>query len=409
VPDPRTFVIVGASLAGAKAAEALREAGFEGRVVLIGEEAHRPYVRLPLSKGYLKGIETLEQIYVHTVDWYAEHDVELRLGTPVAVIHRNSHEVGLADGSRQHYDKLLLATGSTARRIPNTDHPGVFYLRRLGDFDQLRESLSGQARVIVVGGGWIGLEVAAAARHHGCEVVMVEPDAAPLSRRFGPGIGDMFVQLHRDHGVDVRIGLGLPEVRPGPVVVTSTGEEISGDAVVIGVGHRPATALAEAAGLEVDDGIRITTRMQTSDPDIYAAGTCVRADHPLYARPIRVEHWDTALVGGAAAALSMLGLGEPYDRVPYFFSTQYDLDLECWGWLEPGSFSDVVYRGDRGKREFIAFWLDAESRVLAAMNVNVCDVGDPLEAMVRSAQPIDPARLVDPEVPLADLVPRDGT
>jgi 3-phenylpropionate/trans-cinnamate dioxygenase ferredoxin reductase subunit len=208
--------------------------------------------------------------------------------------------------------------------------------------------------------------------------------------------------------VDVRVGLGLPEVRPGPVVVTSTGEEISGDAVVIGVGHRPATALAEASGLEVDDGIRITTRMQTSDPDIYAAGTCVRADHPLYARPIRVEHWDTALVGGAAAALSMLGLGEPYDRVPYFFSTQYDLDLECWGWLEPGSFSDVVYRGDRGKREFIAFWLDAESRVLAAMNVNVRDVGDPLEAMVRSRQAIDPARLVDPEVPLADLVPRDG-
>ena len=409
VPQQQTFVIVGASLAGAKAAESLREAGFEGQVVLIGQEIHRPYERLPLSKGYLKGTDAPDAFYIHAEDWYVTHNVELRLGTIVAAIHRDAHEVELADGSRQRYDKLLLATGSIARRIPNTDHDGVFYLRRVEDFDRLREAFSRQARVVLVGGGWIGLEVAAAARHHGCPVTMVEPSKAPLGRRFGPGVGAMFAELHRDHGVDVRLGVNVNEVRPGPVVVTSTGEEIAADVVVIGVGHRPATELAEAAGLEVDDGIRVTSELQTTrDPDIYAAGACVRADHPLYVRPIRVEHWDTALTGGVAAARSMLGKGEPYDRVPYFYSVQYDLRLECSGWVDPGSFAEVVFRGDRDRREFVAFWLDGESRVLAGMNVNGPDVTNPIDAiekMVRSRRPIDPTRLVDTTVPLEELIP----
>ena len=187
-------------------------------------------------------------------------------------------------------------------------------------------------------------------------------------------------------------------------MVTRKGEKIAADAVVIGVGISPATELAQAAGLEVDDGIRVTTELQTTtDPDIYAAGACVRADHPLYDRPIRLEHWSNALYGGTAAGLSMLGKGEPYDRVPYFWSDQYDLRLEVSGWFEPGRFAEVVYRGDRDRREFIAFWLDGEGRVLAGMNVGVGDVTDPIQEMVRSRRPIDRERLVDSNVALEDL------
>lgn len=402
----QVFAIVGASLAGAKAAEALREAGFSGEVVLIGQEIHRPYERLSLSKGYLKGTTAQDTIYVHDEDWYARQNVDLRVGLGVIAIHRGSHELGMTDGSRQRYDKLLLATGSVVRRIPNTDHDGVYYMRKLEDFERLRAVLSRRGRVVVLGGGWVGLEVAAAARHHGCEVTLLSGDSAALNRRFGPEVGAMFAALHRDHGVDVRLGSGLAEILPGPVVVTRSGDKIPADAVVIGVGISPATELAQAAGLEVDDGIRVTVELQTTrDPDIYAAGACMRADHPLYDRPIRLEHWSNALYGGAAAALSMLGKGVPYDRVPYFYSDQYDLRLEVSGWFEPGRFAEVVYRGDRDKREFIAFWLDGTGRVLAGMNVGVGDVTAPIQRMIRTRRPIDRGRLIDPDVPLEDLVP----
>jgi 3-phenylpropionate/trans-cinnamate dioxygenase ferredoxin reductase component len=403
--DPRTFVIVGASLAGAKAAEALRNAGFEGHVVLIGEETHRPYERLPLSKGYLLDPRVRDTIYVHSADWYVKHNVELRLGISVTAIHRDSHEVELADGSRQHYDKLLLATGAVVRRLENTDQEGVFYLRRIEDFDRLGEVLARRGRVVSIGGGWLGLEATAVTRQRGCEVTMIEPGPRPLSRRFGPQIGDVFVDLHRAHGVDVRLGVGLAEVRPGPVVVTTTGDEIAADAVIIGVGIIPATELAEAAGLEVANGIRVTAELQTTrDPDIYAAGACMNADNPLYGRPLRNEYWANALNGGATAARSMLGQGEPYDRVPYFYSEQYDLRVEFSGWFEPGR-AEMVHRGDLAAREFIAFWLDGEGRVLAGMNANVGDVTDPIQKMIRSRRPIDRARLADPTVPLEDLIP----
>jgi 3-phenylpropionate/trans-cinnamate dioxygenase ferredoxin reductase subunit len=403
--DPRTFVIVGASLAGAKAAEALRNAGFEGQVVLIGEETHRPYERLPLSKNYLLDTAGRDKIYIHAEDWYDKHNIDLLLGTTVTAIHRDAHEVELSDGSRQHYDKLLLATGAVVRRLPNTDQDGVFYLRRLEDFHRLDEVFSRHGRVVSIGGGWLGLEATAVARQRGCPVTMIEPGPRPLSRRFEPEIGDLFADLHRSHGVDVRLGVGLDEVRPGPTVVTKTGDEIAADAVIVGVGIIPATELAEAAGLEVVNGIRVTAELQTTrDPDIYAAGACMNADHPLYGRPLRNEYWANAVNGGAAAARSMLGQGEPYDRVPYFYSEQYDLRVEFSGWFEPGK-ADVVYRGELASREFIAFWLDTESRVLAGMNANVGDVTDPIQKMVRSRRGIDRTRLADPAVPLEDLIP----
>jgi 3-phenylpropionate/trans-cinnamate dioxygenase ferredoxin reductase subunit len=402
--DQRTFVIVGASLAGAKAAETLRNEGFDGRIVLIGEESEPPYERPPLSKDYLTGKAGRDKIWVHPETWYAEHDVDLRLGVAATCIDRDAHEVELADGSRQRYDKLLLATGSRVRRIPGTDVEGVHYLRRVEDSDALREAFVAAGRVVVVGAGWIGLEGAAAARHHGCEVTVIEPESAPLQRVLGPEIGGMFADLHREHGVDLRLGVGFKEVRPGPVVVTDTNDELAVDAVLIGVGITPATTLAEQAGLDVENGIRVNELLQsTTDPDIYAAGDCMNADHPLYGRPIRVEHWANALNAGPAAARSMLGKGKPYDRVPYFFSDQYDLGLEFSGWFMPSDVAQIVYRGDREKREFIAFWLDAEGRVLAGMNVNVWDVTDPIQAMIRSRRPVDPRKLSDSNIPLSDL------
>jgi len=401
--ERRTFVIVGASLAGAKAAEELRTQGFEGNVVLIGEESERPYERPPLSKDYLQGTADRDKIYVHEAGWYDDHDVDLRLGAVVTDIDRDGHTVTLADGTSQRYDKLLLTTGSDVRRIPGTDVDGVFYLRRAGDADALRSALVAAERVVVVGGGWIGLEGAAAARHHGCAVTLLEPEPAPLNRVFGPEIGGMFTGLHREHGVDLRLGTGLTEVRPG-AAVTSDGQRIEADAVLIGVGVRPVTDLAERAGLEVDNGIRVSELLQsTRDPDIYAAGDCANADHPLYGQPIRVEHWANALHGGPAAARAMLGVGQPYDPVPYFFSDQYDLGLEFSGFFAPGGYRQVVYRGDREAREFIAFWLDDANRVLAGMNVNVWDVVDPIQALIRGRQPVDPNRLQDADVPLTDL------
>jgi len=399
-----TFVIVGASLAGAKAAEALRDEGFDGTIVLIGEESERPYERPPLSKDYLIGKAGRDKIWVHGESWYADHDVDLRLGVAATVVDRAAHEVELADGSRQRYDKLLLTTGSRVRRIPDTEVDGVHYLRRVSDADALRDAFTSAGRVVVVGGGWIGLEGAAAARAHGCEITLIEPDPAPLNRVFGPEIGGVFTDLHRANGVDLRLGVGLAQIRPGPVVITSTGAELPADAVLIGVGITPAVELAEQAGLEVDNGIRVSEFLQsTRDPDIYAAGDCMNADHPFYGRPIRVEHWARALNSGPAAAHSMLGKGAPYEEIPYFFSDQYDLGLEFAGYFAPGEVAAIVYRGDRDKREFIAFWLDETNRVLAGMNANVWDVTEPIQALIRSRRPMDRAKLADPDVPLADL------
>jgi 3-phenylpropionate/trans-cinnamate dioxygenase ferredoxin reductase subunit len=406
--DQRTFVIVGASLAGAKAAETLRAEGFTGRVVLLGDERERPYERPPLSKDYLTGKAERDKIYVHPAAWYDEHEVELRLGDAVTAIDREAREVTTAGGLRVPYDRLLLATGSRVRRIPGTDVEGVHYLRRVEDADALRSVFAEGRRVVVVGAGWIGLEGAAAARHHGCEVTMIEPAATPLLRVLGAEMGAMFAELHGEHEVDVRLGVGFKEVRPGPVVVTDTNDELEADAVLIGVGITPNTTLAEQAGLEVDNGIRVTETLATTlDEDIFAAGDCMNADHPLYGRPIRVEHWANALNAGPAAARSMMGRGAPYDRVPYFFSDQYDLGLEFSGWFPPNSSEHaparIVYRGDREKREFVAFWLDAEGRVLAGMNVNVWDVTDAIQSMIRSKRPVDAGQLQDLNIPLSDL------
>ncbi|MFJ8075053.1 NAD(P)/FAD-dependent oxidoreductase [Streptomyces sp. NPDC096176] len=413
----RTFVIVGGGLAGAKAAETLRAEGFTGRVILIGDERDHPYERPPLSKGYLVGKDERDSVFVHEPGWYAQADIELHLGQMVVSIDRDAHSVRLGDGTVLQYDKLLLVTGAEPRRldIPGTDLAGVHHLRRLAHGERLRHVLGALGRdnghLLIAGAGWIGLEVAAAARGYGAEVTIIEPEATPLHQVIGPELGQFYTELHREHGVRFHFGARLTEItgQDGMVLAARTddGEEHPAHEILAAIGAAPRTALAEAAGLALADrahggGIAVDESLRTSDPDIYAAGDVAAARHPLIGARLRVEHWANALNGGPAAARAMLGQDISYDRVPYFFSDQYDLGMEYSGWAPPGSYDQVVLRGDVGKREFIAFWLK-DRRVLAGMNVNVWDVTAPIQQLVRSGAPVDLQALGNPSVPLTDL------
>jgi 3-phenylpropionate/trans-cinnamate dioxygenase ferredoxin reductase subunit len=413
----QTFVIVGAGLAGAKAAETLRAEGFTGRVILIGDERDHPYERPPLSKSYLTGGSERDSVFVQQAAWYAEHDIELHLGQPVVHLDRAAHTVTLGDGTTLLYDKLLLATGSEPRRldIPGTDLAGVHHLRRLAHADRLKHVLTSLGRenghLVIAGAGWIGLEVAAAARGYGAEVTVVEPEPTPLHSVLGPELGSVFTDLHAEHGVRFQFGRRLTGItgQDGMVfaAVTDDGEEHPAHDVLAAIGAAPRTALAETAGLalvprEQGGGIAVDTALRTSDPDIYAAGDVANAQHPLLGTRLRVEHWANALNGGPAAARAMLGRPVSYDRIPYFFSDQYDLGMEYSGHAVPGGYDQVVCRGDLGKRQFIAFWL-REGRVLAGMNVNVWDVTEAVQQLIRSGNAVDPDALADPSVALSSL------
>ena len=411
MPAEPSYVIVGASLTGAKAAETLREEGFGGSIVLIGSEPERPYERPPLSKGYLLGRDDRESIFVHDAGWYAEHDVELLLGATAVRIDRAGRGVDLSDGGRVGYDKLLLSNGASPRAldVPGGALDGVLYLRTVQDSERLSAAIRAGGTVVVAGAGWIGLETTAAAREFGCEVTVIEPEPGALIRSIGPEVGRVFTDLHREHGVTFRFGEGVTEFRGDggrlTGVITSAGVELPADIAVIGIGVVPNSVLAEGAGLEVGNGILTDAMLRTSDPDIYAAGDVANAFNPLLRRRARVEHWANALAGGPAVARSMLGGDAPYDPVPYFFSDQYDLGMETAGLPEPGRYDEIVYRGDVDVREFIAFWLDGGA-VVAGMNVNVWDVNDDIQALIRAgaagARP-DPARLADPDVPLTEV------
>lgn len=410
--DPETFVIVGAGPAGAKAAEALRAEGFDGRVVLLGAEPHRPYERPPLSKGYLQGDAERDTVFVHHQDWYAEHRIELHVDTTATAIDRRAHQVVTADGGRLRYDKLLLTTGATPRRlsVPGSDLAGVHHLRTLDDSTQLRAALRPGRRVLIVGGGWIGLETAAAARTAGAEVTVVESAELPLVRPLGPTVAKVFADLHVEHGVDLRCEAGVTALRPSaddPSTVGSVsladGTEQAADVVVVGVGVVPNVDLARSCGLDVDDGILVDRHLRTSDDDILAAGDVACAYHPLLCRRLRVEHWANALHQPVVAARTMLGRDAAYDRLPYFFTDQYDLGMEYTGHTAPADHDRLVIRGDLSGREFIAFWLH-DGRLAAAMNVGVWDVTEPIGELIRTGAPVDVADLADPDVPLARLV-----
>jgi 3-phenylpropionate/trans-cinnamate dioxygenase ferredoxin reductase subunit len=406
--DPRTFAIVGAGLAGAKAAEALCTEGFEGRIVMFGAEPRPPYERPPLSKGYLQGSSDRATVYVHPPQWYTEHQVELRLDTPVTEIDRRAHEVVTADGNRLRYDKLLLTTGATPRKlpVPGADLGGVRYLRSLDDSDHLKAAFRSGAKAVIIGGGWIGLETAAAARAAGAEVTVLERAELPLLRVLGPRVAKVFADLHRDHGVDLRCRTTVKAIRPaatdpstaGGVLLTDR-TELEADVIVVGIGVTPNVELARSCGLNVDNGVLVDRHLVSSDNDILAAGDVANAYHPLLRRQLRVEHWANALHQPAIAAQTMLGHPASYDRLPYFFTDQYDLGMEYTGYTDPDGHDDVVIRGDTTTREFIAFWLNND-RLTAAMNVNMWDVTEPIRELIRSGAQVDASRLTDLDVPM---------
>jgi 3-phenylpropionate/trans-cinnamate dioxygenase ferredoxin reductase component len=406
---PDSIVIVGGGLAGAKGAEGLREQGFQGGLTVIGAEDQLPYERPPLSKSYLQGKSTLADAQVHNSDWYDDNSVDLRLATTVAAVRPGAHEIELAGGETIGYSALLLATGSTPRRlpVPGADAAGILTLRRVEDSDAIRETFGADRRLAIIGGGWIGLEVAAAAREAGTEVTVIEATAAPLLAVLGPDLAAVFATLHTDHGVtlytEARVAEILTTNGRASGVRLADGTVIPADAVVVGIGAAPNTELAEQAGLAVDNGVLVSAALRSSDPDIYAVGDIANAEHPFVGTRIRVEHWANALNQPAVAAGAMLGNDVSYDALPYFYTDQYDLGMEYVGHAPPGSYSQVVVRGDLPAREFVAFWLDAESRVLAGMNVNVWDVTDPIKALIRSRNAMTASLLADPTVLLEDL------
>jgi len=326
----QAFVIVGAGLAGAKAAEALRTGGFGGRIVLIGDETDRPYDRPPLSKAYLQGTTEREKIYIHPAGWYTDHDIELRVGTPVTALDLAEHEVVIDGVERLGYDKVLLTTGSSPRRlqVPGADLGGVHYLRRVTDCETMKAAFVAADRVAIVGAGWIGLETAAAARAAGCDVTVVGRSKLPLLAVLGAEVAETYAALHRDHGVELRLNSGVLEIlgkddRATGIRLTD-GTVVEADAIVVGVGIVPNTALAETAGLAVDNGIVVDEHLVTTDPDVFAAGDVANTYYPLLGTHLRLEHWSAALNQGPVAAENMMGRVTAYDQVPYFFSDQYD-------------------------------------------------------------------------------------
>ena len=400
------FLIVGASLTGAKAAEELRSSGFDGRVMLVGAEPERPYERPPLTKDYLRGESERAKAYVHPDGYYEEQEIELVTGVTVTAIDPGAAQVTLDDGRVLGYDRLLLATGAEPRRlhIPGADLDGVYYLRTLADCDLLRDRLDAGGRVVVAGAGWIGSEFAASARQRGLEVTVIDPQPLPSERIFGPGVAAFYRDVHRQHGVELLLGEGVDEFEGDGAIArvrTVGGRRIECDFAVVGIGVVPRTGLASDAGLEVSNGVVVDSKLETTAPGIFAAGDVANIWHPFYGQRIRVEHWANALNQGPAAARAMLGQPVSYDRIPYFYSDQYDVGMEYSGYAP--QWDEVIFRGDREGGEFIAFWLRG-GRVAAGMNVNVWDVNPQIEALIRAQQPAEVAALADPGVTLDSLV-----
>jgi len=394
--QPSRIVIVGASLAGASAAITLREHGYQGELTLIGEESVLPYERPPLSKAVLLG-NTDEPDWVADEATYAEKNITLRRGITATRIDR-TRRVVVASRTEYPYDKLLIATGSAPRRLdlPGADLDGLLTLRTLEESLALRERFTEGAAIVIVGAGWIGCEAAAAARQHGANVTMIEPRSQPLLPVTGEQVGACFAALHRDHGVDLRLGIGVTGFA-GDGAVSSVHikghASVPADIVLVGVGAAPNIALADAAGLQLaDGGIAVDATLRSSDPDIYAAGDVAAHDHPKYRHRIRVEHWANAKDQGKHVAANLLGAGEPYLLRPFFFSDQYDLGCEYRGFADPAK-DRLVVRGDLASREFTAFWL-RDGAVAAAMNVNQWDDGDTLQELVDTGRQVTDQELV---------------
>jgi NADPH-dependent 2,4-dienoyl-CoA reductase/sulfur reductase-like enzyme len=397
------FVVVGGGLAAARAVEALRGEGFDGDVVVLTSEPHRPYERPPLSKGYLRGQEDRENIFTLGEDWYGEHDVDLRTSATAVGLDPAGHVLTLADGSQLPFAKVLLATGSTPRAlaVPGQDLGNVHYLRTVEDADRLAgtllpASLEGTGHVVVIGDGWIGMEVAASARELGLDVTVIGRAAHPLGV-LGPELGELYGTLHRERGVRLHRRADVVALTGGNGQVTGVdladGTHVEASVVVVGIGVTPNVGLARAAGLElrsadVGGGVAVDAYLRTSHPDVYAAGDIASVPSPRYGRPLRVEHWAAALDQGKHAGRAMLGVAEPYDLLPYFFSDQFDVGMEYKGYVEVRSgWYDTVISGSIADKELVAFFV-RDGAVEAGMAVNVWDRMDDVERLIRSSEPV---------------------
>ncbi|HUR51551.1 MAG TPA: FAD-dependent oxidoreductase [Mycobacteriales bacterium] len=399
-----TVVVVGGGLAGAKAVEAAREAGYDGRLVLVGQEEEAPYERPPLSKEVLRGEKPAESARVHAEGFYRDHEVELRTGAAATALDLSSRTVQVG-GELLPFESLVLATGARPRelKVPGAELSGVHYFRTAQDAQRLGEAIRGGGRVAVIGAGWIGSEVAASARQLGAEVVMVDPLPTPLHAVLGPAIGGAFGRLHRDHGVQLRTGVGVSALQGSGAVegiVLADGTVEAADVVVVGVGVVPEVGLAEEAGLAVDNGVVVDERLMTAAPGVLATGDVASAFHPRYGRHLRVEHWANALNQGAAAGRNAVSEPQVYDRLPYFYSDQYDLGMEYVGLA--GRDDSLILRGDLESLRFLAFW-HRDGRVTAAMAVNTWDVIEDLKAVITSGWELDENALRDEDVALASL------
>jgi 3-phenylpropionate/trans-cinnamate dioxygenase ferredoxin reductase subunit len=404
------IVIVGASLAGAKAAAALRSEGFEGSITLVGAEKHHPYERPPLSKDYLQGNAERSSVFVKPAEWYAENNVDLRLGVAATGFDAAAQTVTLENGETLPYDALLLATGSSPRwlSIPGSDLDGVHYLRTLDDSEALHKELAdGGKKLVLIGSGWIGMELAASANVLGNDVVVLERGPVPLAAALGSELGQFFADLHLRNGVDIRPSVEVTSItgRDGRVAAVSVigQDDVPADLVVIGIGAVPNIDLAVAAGLETSNGVDVSASLQTSDPHVYAAGDIANAMHPVLGQRLRSEHWQNAISTGEAAAKAILGQDVSFDDIPYFFTDQFDLGMEYSGYAPLTKDARLVYRGDRDTREFVVFWLSDDNRVVAGMNVNVWDVNGEVQRFIRRGTPVDPSALANPDIPLDSL------
>lgn len=398
-----TVVIVGAGLAGDKAAQTLRKEGFEGRVVLMGEEDVRPYDRPPLSKGFLTGSANFDRVALHKAAYYDSRGIELMTSTRAVSVDVAGRSVELDSGQRLAYDQLLLATGAAPRRLAlaGGELDGVFYLRDIHDAEHIREALRGSGdaadtRLVVIGAGWIGTEVAASARQLGVQVALVDVVEVPLERVLGPEVGAIYARLHAEHGVDLHMGVGVEALRGASTVrevLLTDGTVLAADLVVIGVGVIPRVGLAREAGLAVGNGIVVDQFLATSAPGIWAAGDVAAAYHPAYSSYVRLEHWAGAMHQGPAAAKNMLGARESYARIPYCWSDQYEISAEYTGYAP--SWDQVVVSADGSEGAVLAYWL-ADGRVAAGLCANVEGGTAQIEALLAEPGPLDPAKLVVP-------------
>jgi 3-phenylpropionate/trans-cinnamate dioxygenase ferredoxin reductase component len=403
------FLIIGGGVAAAKAAEGIREGAGQGSVVVMTAEPELPYERPPLSKEFLRGEAGREKTRTHDEAWYRDHEVEVLMATRASALDPGTRTVTTEVGDQLRYGRLLLATGARVipLGLPGEDQSGVFYLRTVDDSEQLREAIGRAGRMVVIGGGFIGAEVAASATQMDTQVTLLEVAETLWTRAVGPQMGRFFEEFLRDRGVDVRVrakaarieGDGKPEA-----VVLEDGTRIPAEVVVIGVGVRPATELAEAAGLPIDNGITVDEQLRVTGErgqGIWAAGDVARAEHPLFG-PIRIEHWAEALNQGLMAGKNMAGASERYERIPYFFSDQFDLSLSYLG--HTSGSSELVVRGEQEVKQpkFVAWYLEAGTP-RAALIVNDWDAEDPVREVIRRGQPVEADRLADDSIPLTEL------